>query len=273
MNDREHDLISAYLDGELSPEEDAAFSARLLAEPELRERLEEARRWVALMKTLPELKAPRSYTLTAEQAASLRPPVAPTPRTVIPLPPARSRAPLRPLAFAAASLIVLALVGALLAQINRPPDTGQPAVAIMATPAAESLRAIPTPTAPPLAEAPPDALDEIADVEANADLAVQAEIQTFGLDELDDDSGAMSALMLQDAPAEVEPDAGIMSLEIAPAIADDDATGAEPVAPRLLQPVRPLATLSAPVPVPSLPAPLDALLRALLQLLRLSAGL
>ncbi len=58
--------LSSYLDGELSPKEAERLEARLGSDAELRGALEELRGTVRLLKGLPEVRAPRNFTLTRE---------------------------------------------------------------------------------------------------------------------------------------------------------------------------------------------------------------
>jgi hypothetical protein len=63
------DMLSAYLDGELSPRERAHLEGLLASDAELRQRLEALRRTVALMQELPRVPAPRNFLLTAAMVA------------------------------------------------------------------------------------------------------------------------------------------------------------------------------------------------------------
>ncbi|MFQ3568544.1 MAG: zf-HC2 domain-containing protein [Aggregatilineales bacterium] len=65
MNELDFERLSAYLDGELSEDERAAIEARLAHEPALRETLSDLRTLKTWISALPELKAPRDFTLTA----------------------------------------------------------------------------------------------------------------------------------------------------------------------------------------------------------------
>ena len=67
---RDLELLSAYLDGELTPREADRLQARLDGEAGLRWALEELRRTVSVLRSLPEVRPPRSFTLTAEAAGS-----------------------------------------------------------------------------------------------------------------------------------------------------------------------------------------------------------
>ncbi len=99
------ELLSPYLDGEVTTEERALVEAALAASVELREDLATLRQTVALLAELPPVAAPRPFTLTA---ADVPVPI-PTSRRIWGLP-----AWLAGWAMAAASLIcVLAIGGAL----------------------------------------------------------------------------------------------------------------------------------------------------------------
>jgi len=104
---RMDELLSAYLDGELSPGERARLEARLEADPALRERLEGLRQTVALVRDLPRVQPPRNFLLTPSMVASPRP--RPAPR--------RWLAPALTFATAVSGLLcVIVLAGSLLAR-------------------------------------------------------------------------------------------------------------------------------------------------------------
>src|SRR3990172_2316342 len=64
------ELLSAYLDGELTPREADRLQARLDGEADLRWALEELRRPLSVVRALPEVRPPRSFALSAEAAGS-----------------------------------------------------------------------------------------------------------------------------------------------------------------------------------------------------------
>lgn len=65
MNQRDLELLSSYLDGQLkSDAERARLEARLASDPELRAVLDDLRAARRLLRQLPMRKAPRSFTLT-----------------------------------------------------------------------------------------------------------------------------------------------------------------------------------------------------------------
>jgi hypothetical protein len=69
LTDRDYELLSEYLDGELSESERAALESRLSADAELSRELAGLRETVALVKTLTPRKAPRDFTLNANVVA------------------------------------------------------------------------------------------------------------------------------------------------------------------------------------------------------------
>lgn len=63
---RDLERLSAYLDHELAEDEQARLEARLRAEPRLRRGLAELQGTVGLLHQLPQVEAPRNFTLTPE---------------------------------------------------------------------------------------------------------------------------------------------------------------------------------------------------------------
>jgi hypothetical protein len=65
-----HDFerLSAYIDNQLSPAEKAELEARLAKEPALQAGLNDLRRTVRALRSLPAVKPPRSFILTPQQA-------------------------------------------------------------------------------------------------------------------------------------------------------------------------------------------------------------
>lgn len=72
ISPRDLELLSAFLDGELTERERATLEARMQKEPALRHHLEELRATVSLVKQLPQLPLPRSFTLQPEPEALMR---------------------------------------------------------------------------------------------------------------------------------------------------------------------------------------------------------
>ncbi len=68
------ELLSAYLDGAVTPAERAMVEASIATDPALRDRATDLRATVALLRALPQPVPRRTFILTAEQAAAIRPP-------------------------------------------------------------------------------------------------------------------------------------------------------------------------------------------------------
>ena len=66
LSPRDIEILSTYLDGQLTASECARFESRLQVEGELRTALEEMRRTRAILRSAPLLRAPRNYTLKPE---------------------------------------------------------------------------------------------------------------------------------------------------------------------------------------------------------------
>lgn len=64
MKQRDLELLSSYLDGQLSPSDATRLEARLLVEPDLRSVLRDLRSARSLLRQLPMRKAPRNFRLT-----------------------------------------------------------------------------------------------------------------------------------------------------------------------------------------------------------------
>ncbi len=71
---RDLELLSAYLDRELSQKEKTRLVARIIKEPELARALEDLRQTRHMLRRTPRRKAPRNFTLTPKMAG-IRPPV------------------------------------------------------------------------------------------------------------------------------------------------------------------------------------------------------
>jgi ferric-dicitrate binding protein FerR (iron transport regulator) len=70
LNDADLELISAYIDGEVTAEERAALEARMERDPALRAAFEELQATAQLLHDLPRMTPPRSFTI---DPASVRP--------------------------------------------------------------------------------------------------------------------------------------------------------------------------------------------------------
>ena len=68
ISSQDFERLSTYLDGQLSPKETAALEARLAREPELKATLDELRQTVRALRSLPAIRPPRNFTLSAQPA-------------------------------------------------------------------------------------------------------------------------------------------------------------------------------------------------------------
>jgi anti-sigma factor RsiW len=73
-NFRDVELLSAYLDGQLSQAESARLEARLKTDPQLRTVFDDLSQSRALLRKLPARRAPRNFTLTPRMAG-IKPPI------------------------------------------------------------------------------------------------------------------------------------------------------------------------------------------------------
>ena len=74
MKQRDVELLSAFLDGQLSPSESARLEARLKSEPELVSVMDDLRMARGYLRQLPQRRAPRNFTLTRKMVG-LNPPM------------------------------------------------------------------------------------------------------------------------------------------------------------------------------------------------------
>ncbi len=74
MNQRDLELLSSYLDGQLKPSDSARLERRLSSDPNLRSVLDDLRAARGLLRQLPMRRAPRNFTLTPQMVGK-RPPL------------------------------------------------------------------------------------------------------------------------------------------------------------------------------------------------------
>jgi hypothetical protein len=74
MNQRDLELLSSYLDGQLKPSDSARLESRLSSDPNLRAVMDDLREARSLLRRLPSRKAPRNFTLTPKMVGQ-NPPV------------------------------------------------------------------------------------------------------------------------------------------------------------------------------------------------------
>ncbi|MBI2759770.1 MAG: hypothetical protein HYX49_13990 [Chloroflexi bacterium] len=70
---RDVELLSAYLDGQLSPSDSIRLESRLSSDPSLRAIMDDLRESRGLLRQLPQRRAPRNFTLTPKMAG-IKPP-------------------------------------------------------------------------------------------------------------------------------------------------------------------------------------------------------
>src|SRR5512143_3674536 len=73
MNQRDLELLSSYLDGQLKPSDSARLERRLSSDPDLRSVLDDLRAARGLLRQLPMRKAPRNFTLTPQMVGKKPP--------------------------------------------------------------------------------------------------------------------------------------------------------------------------------------------------------
>lgn len=71
LTERDYDLLSLYIDDALTPPERRAIESRLASDAEFRAELDALRQTIALVKSLPEMVAPRDLRLTPKMAADV----------------------------------------------------------------------------------------------------------------------------------------------------------------------------------------------------------
>ncbi len=70
MKPQEWQVLSTYIDNQLSPEEKAAVEKRLSTDPEIQKALEELLQTRALLRRMPQRPVPHNFTLTPEMVSS-----------------------------------------------------------------------------------------------------------------------------------------------------------------------------------------------------------
>lgn len=98
VSDRDLELLSTYLDGQLNQSEQARLETRLRKDPNLQAAYEQLQRTRLLLRSLPRMRAPRNYTLSPRMIPA---------RTVMP----QSYPVLRLVTALASFLLIFALLG------------------------------------------------------------------------------------------------------------------------------------------------------------------
>ena len=73
MNQRDLELLSSYLDGQLKPSDSARLENRLKTDPQLASVLNDLRATRTLLRKLPQRRAPRNFTLTRKMVGQTPP--------------------------------------------------------------------------------------------------------------------------------------------------------------------------------------------------------
>jgi hypothetical protein len=71
LKERDLKRLSAYLDGELNPKEASRLESRLKEEPQLRKALSELNETRKLLRSLPQIRPPRNFSLTPEMVGKV----------------------------------------------------------------------------------------------------------------------------------------------------------------------------------------------------------
>lgn len=235
LTDREYELLSAYLDGQLSDSERSALEARLQHEPLLRRELEALRQTVMLVNQLPTLRAPRSFALDARI-------IRPAPSRVLIFPTTAAFSALS----AAAAVLLLVLAGYLfLAQPAREFAAPQ-SIAAEPTTVGDRERALPSPTA--LVITPTQTASPLAQPLEAGGLAARDESQTV--------ESADAAVSIQQPAPTATPTMTPVAEFAAPAAAlEEEAAQGEIAADQLLAPASaPQGTLTTLAYAPTMPA-------------------
>jgi hypothetical protein len=74
ISDRDLEVLSAYLDGELSGEAVDRLEARIQADRDLLDTFEQLQRTRTMLRSLPKMRAPRNYFITTEMVGAVRKP-------------------------------------------------------------------------------------------------------------------------------------------------------------------------------------------------------
>ena len=153
VTDRDLEILSNYLDGQLDNRDRARLETRLQKDPDLREAHEQLNRTRLVLRSLPKMRAPRNYTLSPRTVPA---------RTALP----RSYPVLRLVTALASFLLIFTLLGDYL--VFRPGEmvsrTAEQALEapLMATQALSEMQALEAPAAAETESPPPSDMLEMA---------------------------------------------------------------------------------------------------------------
>jgi len=187
--------VSAYLDGELTPEVQVAFETTVSQDPDLQHRVAEMRQVVTLLRSVPLQEPPRNYILTSAMVTEAKPR---TQRRRLPLLIMRIATSAAAAAFVVASGLTLMQRGITPAMITQ--SQGAPEAAIM--PEKETTGDELEMLAAPVAQAVP--VEEFAEAESAAPAAPAVEKAV-------ERAAQMEEEVVPEAPA--EPSFGVQDME------------------------------------------------------------
>jgi hypothetical protein len=252
------DLLSPYLDGEVSDEEQALVEQAIATSAELRQELESLRQTVALVKMLPPVAAPRPFTLTEADVQ----PVTPTAKKSFWF----SRSGWLPsLALLTAAILCVVVIGGYLFSNNLPRSSDvamAPAMESANVPATVAPQAAEPEAGLAAAEAPHEPAEkEEADaaaptpsavmMEKEAPLAEQKVVTEAENYAIEEEAAAPASGESQDIPAEDQRAAGAQAQESVAETAQVTATSST-ITSMAAPAVEPAPTLVLPVtPTPS----------------------
>ncbi len=179
ISERDYEALSAYVDGQLGQRDRVALESRLANERELRHALKDLRQDRLLLQKLPTVRAPRNFTLTRAQAASIRAPRKPGLFSFSPFNALR-------LATGLASLLFVTLLGLDLARYNAlSAGFSAQTVGVAAEPATDALSAtsLQQEDAPPQAGfAAPQGTASAGEIVAMAPVSETASVESATID-------------------------------------------------------------------------------------------
>jgi hypothetical protein len=160
VTDRDLEILSNYLDGQLDNRDRARLETRLQKDPDLREAHEQLNRTRLVLRSLPKMRAPRNYTLSPRTVPA---------RTALP----RSYPVLRLVTALASFLLIFTLLGDYLVfrpgeMVSRTAEQALEAPAavmeapLMATQALSEMQALEAPAAAETESPPPSDMLEMA---------------------------------------------------------------------------------------------------------------
>ena len=188
INPQDYELLSAYLDGELTVEERDTVEQRLTTEPTLQRELISLRNTVNLIHQLQPMTAPRDFTLTSDMV---------TPKNVIQLQSRRRR--VRPDYLSLVASVLLMLFGALFMFS----ELSQPIAPQASAPVPQSAEAqVQDSEAPAIANAPNEIIEESIDANDTADDAEVRAADGAGMEKIEVENTKLPSPLLNQTLAD-----------------------------------------------------------------------